>query len=77
LGQALATSLFARGSIFINLGGDHGPDSWGDAFRDVANICGNRALSLYSKTSRTPDGSFTFPPQDLHRMLENVKKLIQ
>lgn len=77
LGQALATSLFARGSIYINLDGGHGPDSWGDAFRDVANICGNRALSLYSKSSRTPDGSFTFPPQDLHRMLENVKKLIQ
>lgn len=77
LGQALATSLFARGSIYINLDGGNGPDSWGDAFRDVANICGNRALSMYSKSSRTPDGSFTFPPQDLHRMLENVKKLIQ
>lgn len=77
LGQALATSLFARGSIFINLACGHEPDSWADAFRDVANICGNRALSLYAKTSRTPDGSFTFPQQDLHRMLENVKKLIQ
>ncbi|MFC5453937.1 glycosyltransferase family 61 protein [Prosthecobacter fluviatilis] len=77
LGQALATSLFARGSIFINLDAGHGPDSWGDAFRDVATICGNRALSLYSKTPRTADGSFTFPPDALRQMLERVKMLIQ
>lgn len=77
LGQALATSLFARNTVFINLDGGSGPDSWGDAFRDVANICGNHGISLYSHSGRTPDGSFTFPPQDLRQMLEKVKKLTQ
>ncbi|MFZ2277140.1 MAG: glycosyltransferase family 61 protein [Prosthecobacter sp.] len=77
LGQALATALFARNSVYINLDGGHGPDSWGDAFRDVANICGNQGLSLYSKTPRTADGSFLFPREDLHARLENVKRLIQ
>ncbi len=77
LGQALAISLFARNSIFINLDGGNGPDPWGDAFRNVANICGNQAISLYSKSSRTKDGSFTFPRHELQQMLENVKKLVQ
>lgn len=77
LGQALATSLFARGSVYISLDGHQGADSWADAFRDVATICGNRAVSLHAKASLTADGSYVFPVQDLHRMLENVKKLIQ
>lgn len=77
LGQALAVSLFAKNSVIINLDGGTGPDAWGDAFRDVANICGNQAISLYSGSSRTQDGSFTFPPHDLNQMLEKVKKLTQ
>ena len=77
LGQALAVSLFARNSVIINLDGGNGPDAWGDAFRNVATICGNQAISLYSGSTRTQDGSFTFPPHDLNQMLEKVKKLTQ
>ena len=77
LGQALTVSLFAKDSVFINLDAGVGPNPWGDAFRDVANICGNQALSLHSQTACTKDGSFIFPPEDLNQMLIKVKRLIQ
>lgn len=75
-GQAFAVSLFAKDSVFVILeAGEHNP--WCDSFRDVAIICGNDALTLYSGTPRQANESYTFPADKLERAWGQVKMLLQ
>jgi len=73
-GQAFAVSLFAKDSAFVILeAGEHNP--WCDSFRDVATICGNSALTLYSGTPRQTNHSYTFPVGKLGSAWERLKLL--
>jgi glycosyl transferase family 61 len=75
-GQAFAVSLFAKDSVFVILeAGEHNP--WCDSFRDVAIICDNQALTLYSGTPRQTNESYTFPVGKLEHAWEQLKQLLQ
>ena len=74
-GQGFAVSLFAKDSIFVILeAGSHNP--WCDSFRDIAIICGNDALAIYSGTPRQEDQSYSFPIEKLEQAWLRLKGLL-
>ena len=74
-GQAFAVSLFAKDSVFVILEAEtHNP--WCDSFRDIAIICGNEALSLYSGTLRREDQSYSFPVEKLEQAWVRLRDLL-
>jgi capsular polysaccharide biosynthesis protein len=74
-GQAFSAALFSRHTVFVILeAGEHNP--WCGSFRDVAVICGNEALTLYSGTPRQKGQSYVFPLEKLEHAWRKLRPLL-